>query len=176
MTKPDEWGSLDSIAPYYNQTIEYLQKKLSMVQEALKDTDGMTDEQIQNLVDEYNDIAIAISDAQKQLLEDTTNYQDNQFNAVVDWIEEYKSNIEDLKDDVQDYYDDLIDDLQDEADARQDNIDLIELQQNLLNAQKEKERVYREGRKCPKTTISVKSQEQLRPRKDFIVKKDVILV
>lgn len=145
MTKPEEWGSLSSIQPYYNQTIEVLEEKVKEIQEALKNTEGMTDEQIQEWVNKYNEAIQALKQAQEDALQDTIDYQDNQFNALVDWIEEQKENIEDLKDEVQDYYDDLIDDLEKENDARDRTNELIELQQNLLNAQNEKQRVYREG-------------------------------
>ena len=169
LTKPDEWSNISQINPYYDQTIDYLEQKLSVIKDALRDTENLTDEQIQELTDQYNDIVIAIKDAQKQMLQDTIDYQDSMYNALVDWVNEYKEGIQDIKDEVQDYYDDLIEDLQDEADERDKINELLELQQNLLDANQEKERVYREGRKCPKTTISVKGQGWLRPRKDFIV-------
>ena len=141
--------------------ISNIKAQIAQVEEALQNTEMMTDEQIEEWVGKYNDLVQQLQETQKNALEDTTNYQDEQFNALVDWIEEYKQSIEDLKKDVEDYYEPLIDAAQKYADDVAEANDLLELQQNLLNAQKEKQRVYREGigwvKNMPITTISVKS-------------------
>ena len=168
-TKPEEWGHLADIQPYYNNTISLIQAKINQIEEALSNTQGMTDEQIQAWVDKYNEAIQALHDAQKSALEDITNYQSNQFNALTDWIEEYKQNIEDLRSDVGDYYDDLIDKLNDYNQDLERTNSLLEKQKNLQDSLKEKQRVYREGKYVPsiKVTISVKGQKWLRPSKDL---------
>lgn len=173
MTKPEEWGHIEDINPYYDSMISNIKAQIAQVEEALQNTEMMTDEQIEEWVGKYNDLVQQLQETQKDALEDTTNYQDEQFNALVDWIEEYKQSIEDLKKDVEDYYEPLIDAAQKYADDVAEANDLLELQQNLLNAQKEKQRVYREGKEMPslKIAISVKSQRWSRPRKDWTLNK-----
>lgn len=144
-TKPEEWGHLADIQPYYNNTISLIQAKISQIEEALSNTQGMTDEQIQAWVDKYNEAIQALHNAQKSALEDITNYQSNQFNALTDWIEEYKQNIEDLRSDVGDYYDDLIDKLNDYNEDLDRTNTLLEKQKNLQDQLNNKQRVYREG-------------------------------
>ena len=153
--------------------ISNIKAQIAQVEEDLQNTEMMTDEQIEEWVGKYNDLVQQLQETQKNALEDTTNYQDEQFNALVDWIEEYKQSIEDLKKDVEDYYEPLIDAAQKYADDVAEANDLLELQQNLLNAQKEKQRVYREGKEMPslKIAISVKSQRWSRPRKDWMFNK-----
>lgn len=166
-TKPEEWGHLKDIQPYYNKTINLIQAKISQIEEALNNTQGMTDEQIQAWVDKYNEAIQALHDAQKNALEDITNYQSNQFNALTDWIEEYKQTISDIKDLTDDYYQDLIDKLGDYNEDLSRTNTLLEKQKNLQDSLKSKERVYREGKYMPsiKVTISVKGHKWLRPRK-----------
>lgn len=160
-TKPEEWGHLADIQPYYNNTISLIQAKISQIEKALSNTQGMTDEQIQAWVDKYNEAIQALHDAQKSALEDITNYQSNQFNALTDWIEEYKDMISDIKDSTDDYYDDLLDKLGDYNEDLQRTNDLLTKQKALQDSLKEKQRVYREGKYVPsiKVTISVKGQK-----------------
>lgn len=144
-TKPEEWGHLKDIQPYYNKTINLIQAKISQIEEALSNTQGMTDEQIQAWVDKYNEAIQALHDAQKNALEDITNYQSNQFNALTDWIEEYKDMISDIKDSTDDYYQDLIDKLGDYNSDLDRTNNLLKLQLDLQNQMQNKSRVYREG-------------------------------
>ena len=144
-TKPENWGHLVDIQPYYNNTINLITAKIGQIEEALSNTQGMTDEQIQSWVDKYNEAIQALYQAQKSALEDITNYQSNQFSALTNWIEEYKDTIQDIKDDTDDYYDDLIDKLKDYNEDLDRTNNLLEKQKNLQDALKEKQRVYREG-------------------------------
>ena len=43
----------------------------------------LTDEQVQNLVDQLNDVTVALHEAQMQMLEDQKNYKESQYNALV---------------------------------------------------------------------------------------------
>lgn len=143
-SKPEEWSSIGQISPYYNAVMSNIKAQISQIEEALQNTEMMTDEQIQEWVSKYNDAIAQLAENQKQILEDTTNYQSEMFNALVDWIEEYRENIEQVRDEVSDYYDDLITPLERYRDDLDDANELLQLQQDLLQA-REKERVYREG-------------------------------
>ena len=142
-TKPQEWGNMSDIAPYYETLIGYIEKKVKQIEKALQNVDGLTDEQIQDLVDSYNDAVDALQEAAQSQLEDTISYQESEFDALIDWLEEYKQSIEDI--DLDEVYDPLIDDAEDLIDDNNDILDLIE---QIKNLDKEKTRVYREGSKC----------------------------
>lgn len=146
-SKPEEWSSIGQISPYYNAVMSNIKAQISQIEEALQNTETMTDEQIQEWVSKYNDAIAQLAENQKQMLEDTTNYQSEMFNALVDWIEEYRENIEQVRDEVSDYYDDLITPLERYRDDLDDANELLQLQQDLLQA-RERERVYREGSLC----------------------------
>lgn len=135
-TKPQEWGNMSDIAPYYETLIGYIEKKVDQIQDALKDTSNMTDEQIQDWVDQYNEAIDALRQAQEDQLSDTISYQESEFDALIDWLEEYKQSIEDI--DLDEVYDPLIDDAEDLIDDNNDILDLIE---QIKNLDKEKTRV-----------------------------------
>lgn len=139
-TKPQEWGKLEDISPYWDKYVVLLQSKVAEIQEALKNTSGLTDAQINSLVDSYNEAVSALNEAARNKLEEITSYQQNQFSALEDWVGEYIDNLGKLKDLVSDYYDGLLPNLEKEIDDRQDNIKLLELEAQLLNA-REKQRV-----------------------------------
>ena len=139
-TKPQEWGHMSDIAPYYETLIGYIEKKVDQIQDVLKDTSNMTDEQIQDWIDQYNEAIDALRQAQEDQLSDTINYQESEFDALIDWLEEYKQSIEDI--DLDEVYDPLIDDAEDAID---DGNDILELMENLKKASQERTRVYREG-------------------------------
>ena len=139
-TKPQEWGHMSDIAPYYETLIGYIEKKVEQIEKALQNVDGLTDEQIQDLVDSYNDAVDALQEAAQSQLEDTISYQESEFDALIDWLEEYKQSIEDI--DLDEVYDPLIDDAEEALD---DGGDILELMENLKKASQERTRVYREG-------------------------------
>lgn len=139
-TKPQEWGNMSDIAPYYETLIGYIEKKVEQIEKALQNVDGLTDEQIQDLVDSYNDAVDALQEAAQSQLEDTISYQESEFDALIDWLEEYKQSIEDI--DLDEVYDPLIDDAEEALD---DGSDILELMENLKKASQERTRVYREG-------------------------------
>ena len=140
-TKPEEWSNIGQIKPYYNAVISNITQQIKQIEEALQNTEMMTDEQIEEWIGKYNEAISSLAQAQKEALEEETNYQSEIFSALTDWIEEYKENIEQVREAMEDYYEGLMDPLQDEIDARERNIELMELQQNLANAQNEKQRV-----------------------------------
>lgn len=143
-TKPQEWGHMSDIAPYYETLIGYIEKKVEQIEKALQNVDGLTDEQIQDLVDSYNDAVDALQEAAQSQLEDTISYQESEFDALIDWLEEYKQSIEDIN--LDEVYDPLIDDAEDAIDDGNDILDILE---QIKNLDKEKTRVYREGEALP---------------------------
>ena len=148
-TKPDEWGNINDIAPYYETLIGYVEQKVKQIEEALSDTSMMTDEQIQDWVDQYNDAIQELRDLQQQQLEDTIQYQEDTFSALTSWVQEQIDALQDLQDTIDDEYQPLIDDINDYNDAVDRTNELLELQKNLKDSLSSKERVYREGMKMP---------------------------
>lgn len=139
--KPQEWSSIDQIKDYADSTIDYLNKKLAVIQDALKDTSGMTDDQIKDLVDQLNEVTVAIHEAQIQMHEDIKNQQEATYSALVNQVQRYIDELEDAKDAVEDAYKDPIEDIEDYNKALDRTNKLLELQKNLQNASREKQRV-----------------------------------
>lgn len=144
-SKPKEWTNIDQIRQYTNDTVSMLEEKVPLIEDALENSSMLTDEQIQNLVNELNDVTVAIHEAQIQSLEDIKTYQENIYDGIVSKVEEYKEEISELMDQVEQDYDDQIDKLNDINDAHERTAKLIELENQLANASKEKQRVYKEG-------------------------------
>ena len=152
--KPDEWFKIGDIDSYYTQRMDLLQKQVELYQDALKDTSDMTDEQIQNIVDSLNEATLNLKQAQIDNLKDQTDLQSKQYDAIEKAYEDEIKPIQDINDELE----------------RQGKLeDLLAAKKA---AQREKERVFREGigwvtNVRPRWTISVKSQRWLRPSKDF---------
>ena len=145
-SKPQEWTSIDQIRDFSEQTIALLEAKIPELNNALADTSNLTDEQIQDLVDQLNEAVQAIHEANIEMRENIKDFQDKQYDAIVSKVEEYQQELQDEIDKLEDEYDDLITPLQEANDERERAIELEEKLQNLENAKKEKERVYREGK------------------------------
>lgn len=139
--KPQEWSSIDQIKDYADSTIDYLNKKLAIIQDALKDTSGMTDDQIKDLVDQLNEVTVAIHEAQIQMHEDIKSKQEATYSALVNQVQRYIDELERAKDAVEDAYKDPIEDIEDYNKALDRTNKLLELQKNLQNASREKQRV-----------------------------------
>ena len=144
-SKPKEWTNIDQIRQYTNETVSMLEQKIPLIEKALAESSMLTDEQIQDLVNELNEVTIAIHEAQIQALEDIKTYQETVYDGIVSKVEEYKEEISELMDQVEQDYDDQIDKLNDINDAHERTAKLIELENQLANASKEKQRVYKEG-------------------------------
>ena len=144
-SKPKEWTNIDQIRQYTNDTVCMLEEKVPLIEKALAESSMLTDEQIQDLVNELNEVTIAIHEAQIQALEDIKTYQETVYDGIVSKVEEYKEEISELMDQVEQDYDDQIDKLNDINDAHERTAKLIELENQLANASKEKQRVYKEG-------------------------------
>lgn len=144
-TKSEKWASLKDIAPYYETLVGYIELKLGQIEKALENTSNMTDEQIQDWVDQYNDAIQQLRQAQEDQLQDTIDYQEETFSALTSWVQEQIDALQDLQDTIDDEYQPLIDDINDYNDAVDRTNELLELQQNLKDSLSSKERVYREG-------------------------------
>lgn len=140
-SKPQEWAKYTDIAPYYQQTIGYLEQKAALIREQLEDVSMLTDEQVQNLVDQLNDVTVALREAQIQLLEDQKNYKENQYNALVSKVQEYITELEDAMDEIEKAYEDELKPLEQANEERERAIKLEELLAAKKRATQEKERV-----------------------------------
>lgn len=143
--KPDEWFKIGDIDSYYTQRMDLLQKQVELYQDALKDTSDMTDEQIQNIVDSLNEATISLKEAQIDNLKDQTDLQSKQYDAIVYRINLWKDEIQDAIDAVEKAYEDEIKPIQDINDELERQGKLEDLLAAKKAAQREKERVFREG-------------------------------
>lgn len=144
-TKPKEWTSIEQIIEYSDKNLDLLRGKIPILQEALSHSAEMTNEQIQNYVDQLNDVYAAIKEAEIQKQQDIIDYHDNVYDALTWQIQEYIDQIEKQKQIVEDYYDDEIDKINKVNDAKERTIELEKLQDEILRARKDKARVWREG-------------------------------
>ena len=140
-TKPKEWTSIEQIIEYSDKNLDLLRGKIPILQEALSHSAEMTNEQIQSYVDQLNDVYAAIKEAEIQKQQDIIDYHDNVYDALTWQIQEYINQIEKQKQVVEDYYDDEIDKINKVNDAKERTIELEKLQDELLNARKNKQRV-----------------------------------
>lgn len=140
-TKPKEWTSIEQIIEYSDKNLDLLRGKIPILQEALSHSAEMTNEQIQNYVDQLNDVYAAIKEAEIQKQQDIIDYHDNVYDALTWQIQEYIDQIEKQKQIVENYYDDEIDKINKVNDAKERTIELEKLQDEILNARKNKQRV-----------------------------------
>lgn len=154
-SKPNEWAStwngreskvlesaIAKIKEYYAELEEGYQKIADEAYQTLIDHAGeLTDEQVTTLTKKYNDAMKNIRDNAVSLHEDIKKYQESVYSALTAEIGRYKDQLNEQKDIVADAYDKEIKKLSDKNAAIERTNKLLELQQNLLNANKEKERV-----------------------------------
>lgn len=159
-SKANEWSSdwskeegkviksaTEKMKEYYSKLDEYYQQEAKAAMDTLtKYADVITDEQIEELVSKYNDAMKIIRDNSIQLHEDIKNYQESVYGALINEVGRYKDQLEEQKRLVEEHYDEELEKLGDKQQSIQRTNQLIELQNQLLSAQKEKERVYREGK------------------------------
>ena len=159
-SKANEWSSdwskeegkviksaTEKMKEYYSKLDEYYQQEAKAAMDTLtKYADVVTDEQIEELVSKYNDAMKIIRDNSIQLHEDIKNYQESVYGALINEVGRYKDQLEEQKRLVAEHYDEELEKLGDKQQSIQRTNQLIELQNQLLSAQKEKERVYREGK------------------------------
>lgn len=154
--RPQEWasvwknGSLDTTAferinAYYGEINVLQNKTIATAQDMLKDVSKLTDEQIQEVVDKWNEALKTIHDNAIARLNDIKDYQEATYSALVNEVQRYIKQIEKQKEIVEDAYDTELKKLQDKEDAIERTNKLLSLQNNLQNAQQERQRVFREG-------------------------------
>lgn len=158
--KPKEWAgtwrngnfmtsAFDKIKSYYDEIDKLQNDVLAEAESMLDDVSDLTDKQIEDIVDKANSAIKTIHENAIQRLEDIKQYQESTYNALVNEVNRYIKQLQKQKEIVEDAYDTELDKLQDKEDAIERTNKLLELQNNLQNAQQEKQRVYREGKKLP---------------------------
>lgn len=150
-SKPQEWIRISDIESYYASRSTLLQNQVSVYQKALEDVSDLTDEQIKDLVDGLNEATVALHEAKINALEDKTELQEKQYDAIVYRINLYKDELQDAIDAIEKAYEDEIKPLEDANKERERAIELENLLLAKKNQEREKERVYREGEhQCPR--------------------------
>lgn len=144
-SKPQEWTSIDQIRDFSEQTIALLEAKIPEIKKGLEDVSMLTDEQIQELVDQLNDASTALMEAQINMREEIQSYQENQFSAVEWAVQEIIDGLESDMEDIADAYEPLIDKLQEVNDEKERSAELDDLLMAKQRALQDKSRVYREG-------------------------------
>lgn len=159
MKKPKEWAStwnansttvitngIKKIKEYYSNLNNSYESIASATYGTLNKYAGkLTDEQVQQLVEKYNDALKNIRDNNISQLEDIKSYQESIYNAINNEVGRYTSQLEKQKEIISDMYDLELKKLNDKNTSIERTNRLIELQNNLLKAQEEKERVYVAG-------------------------------
>ena len=140
-SKPQEWIRISDIESYYASRSTLLQNQVSVYQKALEDVSDLTDDQIKDLVDGLNEATVALHEAKINALEDKTELQEKQYDAIVYRINLYKDELQDAIDAIEDAYEDEIKPLEDANKERERAIELENLLLAKKNANKEKERV-----------------------------------
>ena len=84
-------------------------------------------------------------------LQDTVDYQDTLYNAVVDEVNDIIFNLEKQKELTEEMYDDEIESLQKKEDSITRTNELLEKQKALQDALNDRQRVYRSGKIMPMT-------------------------
>ena len=140
-SKPQEWIRISDIESYYASRSTLLQNQVSVYQKALEDVSDLTDEQIKDLVDGLNEATVALHEAKINALEDKTELQEKQYDAIVYRINLYKDELQDAIDAIEQAYEDEIAPLQKANEERSRAIELENLLLAKKNANKEKERV-----------------------------------
>ena len=145
MTKPQEWTSIDQIKQFSEETIGLLEAKIPELKEGLEDVSILTDEQIQDLVNQINEATQALFEAKYEMAQEIQNYQESQFGAVEWFVEGIIDDLTDQIDDIADAYEPLIDQLEEINDEKERSAELDDLLLAKRNAYNERERVFREG-------------------------------
>lgn len=140
-SKPQEWIRISDIESYYASRSTLLQNQVSVYQKALEDVSDLTDDQIKDLVDGLNEATVALHEAKINALEDKTELQEKQYDAIVYRINLYKDELQDAIDAIEKAYEDEIKPLEDANKERERAIELENLLLAKKNANKEKERV-----------------------------------
>lgn len=142
-SKPQEWIRISDIESYYASRSTLLQNQVSVYQKALEDVSDLTDEQIKDLVDGLNEATVALHEAKINALEDKTELQEKQYDAIVYRINLYKDELQDAIDAIEKAYEDEIKPLERANQERERALELENLLLAKKNQERERERVYR---------------------------------
>ena len=144
-SKPKEWTKISDIESYYASRSALLQSQVEVYEKALEDVSDLTDDQIKEIVDGLNEATVALHEAKISALEDKTELQEKQYDAIVYRINLYKEELQDAIDAIEDAYEDEVKDLENANKERERAVELENLLLAKKNASKEKERVYQAG-------------------------------
>ena len=86
-----------------------MEAKIPELKEGLEDVSILTDEQIQDLVNQINEATQALFEAKYEMAQEIQNYQESQFSAVEWFVEGIIDDLTDQIDDIADAYEPLID-------------------------------------------------------------------
>lgn len=166
-SKPQEWIRISDIESYYASRSTLLQNQVSVYQKALEDVSDLTDEQIKDLVDGLNEATVALHEAKINALEDKTELQEKQYDAIVYRINLYKDELQDAIDAIEDAYEDEIKPLERANEERSRAIELENLLLAKKKANQEKDRVFRKGIRWVYESNPQKIKESQRDIDDF---------
>ena len=166
-SKPQEWIRISDIESYYASRSALLQNQVSVYQKALEDVSDLTDEQIKDLVDGLNEATVALHEAKINALEDKTELQEKQYDAIVYRINLYKDELQDAIDAIEDAYEDEIKPLERANEERSRAIELENLLLAKKKANQEKDRVFRKGIRWVYESNPQKIKESQRDIDDF---------
>lgn len=156
-SKPQEWRTTidedgkiltkaeDRIATYYTKMGKYYKDQYNEAAKALENVAFLTEDEIKKLVNQANDSLKKMKENDIAKAEAIKDYQEKVYSALRNEVNRYIDDLNDQKKVIEEIYDTELEKLKDKEDAISRTNKLIELQNNLLNAQKEKERVYRAG-------------------------------
>lgn len=145
--RPKEWASIGQLQNSYNQETAILIEQLNILNQGLAQAAYLTDEQIQNLVDQINDINVKLHENQITVAEEIKNKQEEQFEAIKSKVEEYKDAIQDQIDALEEAYQNEVKPLQEANDERERALTLEEKLLAIKRKEQERERVYRQGKR-----------------------------
>lgn len=144
-SKPQEWTRISDIESYYASRSALLQSQIEVYQKALEDVSDLTDDQIKDLVDGLNEATVALHEAKINAVEDKIDLQEKQYDAIVYRINLYKDELQDAIDAIEQAYEDEIKPLERANQERERALELENLLLAKKNANKQKDRVYRQG-------------------------------
>lgn len=166
-SRANEWSSISQIKSYYESIKELQESIRDEAAEALKNIDDLTDEQVQELVDKYNEALKDINQNMIDYYSDIKDYQESIYSALGNEVGRYKEQLEEQKKIVEENYDMELQKLQDKQSSITRTNKLLEIQRGLQDATENRSRIYREGLGFVYETDRNKIKEAEQQLKDF---------
>lgn len=166
-SRANEWSSISQIKSYYESIKELQESIRDEAAEALKNIDDLTDEQVQELVDKYNEALKDINQNMIDYYSDIKDYQESIYSALGNEVGRYKEQLEEQKKIIEENYDMELQKLQDKQSSISRTNKLLEIQRGLQDATENRSRIYREGLGFVYETDRNKIKEAEQQLKDF---------